>query len=172
MNEQNDPATDEDDFISKSQIKRDVYAITDIGIELTKLTDSQIKSIPMTDNLFNAVMEYKRIRKHSALKRQRLYIGKLIRKDDWETIQQHLHQLREPLLLNNARFKEMEDWRDQMLEEGDKAVNAFIGEHHQADRQKLRQMVKNAIKEKNKGDTPAHARKLFKYIREVFEIST
>lgn len=169
MNDNNDSLIEDDDYISKSQLKRDANAITDLGVELTQLTDSQIKSVPMSDSLFNAIMEYKRIRKHSALKRQRLYIGKLIRQDDWETIQDHLNKIKEPLLQNNARFKEMENWRDRMLSDGDKAVNAFIGEHHQADRQKLRQIVKSAIKEKEKGDAPAHARKLFKYIREVFD---
>ncbi|MCK4710838.1 MAG: DUF615 domain-containing protein [Gammaproteobacteria bacterium] len=163
------PEDDEEDFISKSQIKRDVNEITDLGIELTQLADSQIKSIPMSDNLFNAIMEYKRIRKHAAIKRQRLYIGKLIRKDDWETIQLHLNQLKAPIQESNAAFKVMEDWRDRMLVEGDKAVNAFTGEFHQAERQKLRQMVKNAIKEKEQERTPANARKLFKYIREIIE---
>ena len=63
----------------------------------------------------------------------------------------------------------MENWRDRMIAEGDKAVNDFIGEYHQADRQKLRQVVKNASKEKEQEKTPAHARKLFKYIREIID---
>ncbi|MDH5518350.1 MAG: DUF615 domain-containing protein [Gammaproteobacteria bacterium] len=169
MNDTTDSPLDDDDYISKSQLKRDANAITDLGVELAQFTDAQIKSVPMSDSLFNAIMEYKRIRKHSALKRQRLYIGKLIRQDDWETIRDHIIKLKEPVLQNNARFKEMENWRDKMLTEGDQAVNAFIGEHHQADRQKLRQMVKNAIKEQEKSDTPVHTRKLFKYIREVLD---
>ena len=170
MNDKNKDVIDGDeDYISKSQIKREVNDITALGVELTELSDSQIKGIEMSDSLFNAIMEYKRIRKHSALKRQRLYIGKLIRKDDWESIQEHLRKLKEPLEQHNARFKEMENWRDRMIAEGDKAVNDFIGEYHQADRQKLRQVVKNASKEKEQEKTPAHARKLFKYIREIID---
>lgn len=161
--------TEDEDFISKSQIKRECHALTDLGTELAELTDEQLKSIPMSESLYNALLEAKRIRKHSAIKRQRLYIGKLIRKDDWETIQQHLEKLKEPLHQHNAQFKAMETWRDRMLEEADTAVNEFIGIHHQADRQKLRQMVKNAIKEKQQNQTPAQARKLFKYIREIME---
>lgn len=161
--------TEDEDFISKSQIKRECHALTDLGTELAELTDEQLKSIPMSESLYNALLEAKRIRKHSAIKRQRLYIGKLIRKDDWETIQQHLEKLKEPLHQHNAQFKAMETWRDRMLEEADAAVNEFIGIHHQADRQKLRQMVKNAIKEKQQNKTPAQARKLFKYIREIME---
>jgi len=171
----NDHTThDEDEFedieyVSKSQLKKEANEITDLGVEISQLPDSDIKSIPMSDSLFNAIMEYKRIKKHSALKRQRLYIGKLIRKDNWEEIAEHLRKLKEPLEQHNARFKEMEQWRDKMITEGDKVVNDFIGHYHQADRQKLRQLVKNTIKEKEKNDSPANARKLFKYIREIID---
>jgi len=156
-------------YVSKSELKRDCHALTDLGVDLTELPENQLKTIPMSDSLLNAVMEAKKIHKHSAIKRQRLYIGKLIRKDDWETIQQHVEKFKEPLQQQNAVFKSMENWRDRMLSEGDKAVNDFIGEHHNADRQKLRQMVKNASKEKQLEKPPAHARKLFKYIREIIE---
>lgn len=172
MNEKNTSIDDEEDeIISKSQLKREANAITELGVELTQLSDSQIKSIPMSDGLFNAIMEYKRIRKNNALKRQRLYIGKLIRQDDWETIQKHLTNIKEPMLQQNGLFKDMEKWRERMLNEADAAVNDFIGEYHQADRQKLRQLVKNAIKEKDQDVPPVHARHLFKYIREVIENS-
>lgn len=172
MNDKNtEEFDDEIEYISKSQMKKEVNDITRLGIELTELADSQIKNIEMSDTLFNAIMEYKRISKHSALKRQRLYIGKLIRKEDWESIQEHLRKLKEPLEQHNARFKAMENWRDRMIAEGDKAVNDFIGEYHEGDRQKLRQMAKNAMKEKDAEKTPAHARKLFKYIREVVDNS-
>jgi len=163
---------DEDEeiiYVSKSELKRDCHALTDLGVDLAALPENQLKTIPMSDSLLNAVMEAKNIHKHSAIKRQRLYIGKLIRKDDWETIQRHVEKFKEPQLQQNVVFKSMENWRDRMLEEGDNAVNAFIGEHHEADRQKLRQMVKNAAKEKQQNKPPAHARKLFKYIREVIE---
>lgn len=172
MNDKNKDSIDDDiDYVSKSQIKRDVNEITDLGLELTELSDSQLKGVDMSDILFNALMEYKRIRKLSALKRQRLYIGKLIRKEDWESIQEHLRKLKEPLEQHNARFKEMENWRDRMIVEGDKAINDFIGQYHHADRQKLRQLVKSTTKEieKEPDKTSINARKLFKFIREIVD---
>ncbi|MCK4708463.1 MAG: DUF615 domain-containing protein, partial [Gammaproteobacteria bacterium] len=67
MNDKNkDVIDDHEDYISKSQIKREVNDITALGVELTELSDSQIKGIEMSDSLFNALMEFKRIRKHSA----------------------------------------------------------------------------------------------------------
>jgi len=162
--------TEEDEeYISKSQIKRECHALTDLGVELVALTDDQLKTISMSDSLFNAINEAKKIRKHSAIKRQRLYIGKLIRNEDWETISQELEKLKEISLQSNAEFKAMERWRDRMLSDGDDVVNEFIGQHHDADRQKLRQLVKNAVKEKQQNKPPANARKLFKYIREIIE---
>lgn len=162
--------TEEDEeYISKSQIKRECHALTDLGVELVALTDDQLKTISMSDTLQNAINEAKKIRKHSAIKRQRLYIGKLIRNEDWETISQQLEKLKEISQQSNAEFKAMERWRDRMLEDGNNAVNEFVGQYHDADRQKLRQLVKNAIKEKQQNKPPANARKLFKYIREIIE---
>ena len=162
--------TEEDEeYISKSQIKRECHALTDLGVELVALTDDQLEKISMSDSLRNAINEAKRIRKHSAIKRQRLYIGKLIRNDDWESIAQQLEKIKEVSQQSNAEFKVMERWRDRMLSDGNDVVNEFIGQHHDADRQKLRQLVKNAIKEKQQDKPPASARKLFKYIREIME---
>jgi len=161
--------TEDEEYISKSQVKRECHALTDLGVELVALTDEQLKNISMSDNLLKAINEAKRIRKHSAIKRHRLYIGKLIRNEDWETIQQQLDKIKEVSQQSNAEFKAMERWRDRMLSDGNDVVNEFIGEHHDADRQKLRQLVKNAINEKLQNRPPASARKLFKYIREIIE---
>ena len=172
MTKPEDEKQTDEEFISKSQIKRECHALTDVGVELLTLSNDQLDSIPMADTLRNALAEAKNIRKHSALKRQRLYIGKLIRKDDCQNIQAHLEKIKEPSQQQNSAFKAMEDWRDRMLLESDQAVNDFIGQYHSADRQKLRQLVKNAIKERNLNQTPAQARKLFKYIRETIENDT
>jgi len=165
--------TEEDeDYISKSQIKRECHALTDLGVELVALTDDQLDTISMSDTLLNAINEAKKIHKHSAIKRQRLYIGKLIRNEDWEDIYQQLKKIKEVSQQSNAEFKAMEHWRDRMLSDGNDVVNEFIGQHHDADRQKLRQLVKNATKEKQQNKPPASARKLFKYIREIMENSS
>jgi ribosome-associated protein len=56
-----------------------------------------------------------------------------------------------------------------MIGEGDTAVNAFVGIYPSADRQKLRQLSREAKKEREKSAPPRSARLLFKELRGVLE---
>ena len=160
---------EDDEYISKSQRKRECDALQDLGIELTELSEQQLKEIPLPDVLYKAIIEAKKIHKYGALKRHRQYIGKLMRKADAETIEQHVQRFKLPQQQQNLQFKQLEQWRDRMLAEGDVAVNAFIADYFSADRQKLRQLVKNAQKEKQQNRAPTASRQLFKYLRNIVE---
>ena len=54
-----------------------------------------------------------------------------------------------------------------MLEEGDGALAELLAECPQADRQQLRQLVRNAIEERNRNKPPRAFRELFKRVREL-----
>ncbi len=58
-----------------------------------------------------------------------------------------------------------EAWRARLIDEGDPALGAFSAEHPAADRQRLRQLARQARKEKEQGRPPKAARALFKLIR-------
>ncbi|CUS47438.1 MAG: ribosome-associated protein [Idiomarinaceae bacterium HL-53] len=159
---------DEDDFVSKSERKRDVLAITDLGRQLVDLPPGQLNELPLSDEVLAAVQLAKKIRnKHVGFKRQIQFIGKLLRHDDPQPIfdalaakeQEHLHQ--------QAHFHALEQWRDRILAEGDSAIQAFIDEHPGADRQHIRQLVRLAQKQKAENKPPAAFRELFKYLREI-----
>jgi ribosome-associated protein len=80
-----------------------------------------------------------------------------------------LEELRHKHEVNSGHFKMLEHWRDRMLSEGNKAIDEFILEYPQADRQLLRQLQRNSQKEKDTGKPPAAARQLFKYLRQLAE---
>ena len=60
-----------------------------------------------------------------------------------------------------------ERWRDRMLAEGDGVVNALVAEYPAAERQKLRQLVRDAQHESQTGQPPRSARRLYRYLREL-----
>ena len=121
----------------------------------------------LPDALFSAIKEAQKIRQHGALKRQRQYIGKLMRDIDAEPIQKQLHELRHKDDLHNIHFKRLEQWRDRIMEEGDAAINALMNEYPGADRQYLRQLHRNALREQKNNKPPVAYRQIFKYIREL-----
>ena len=79
---------------SKSARKREYLALQKLGEELITLQESDLQSMALDEDLLEAVLEAKRIKKHGALRRQRQYIGKLMGRVDPEPIRTALERLR------------------------------------------------------------------------------
>lgn len=167
------PGADEEEelfLISKSQLKRESHALTDLGKELVDLPQNKLDKIPLDDQLREAVTLARRISERGGKKRQIQYIGKLLRKGDPEPIIAAVEQLKSEHLQENAKLHRIEQWRDRLLEEGDSALADLLDQQPAADRQHLRQLLRNAQKERAQNKPPKSARELFKYLRDNLEI--
>jgi len=79
---------------SKSARKREYLALQKLGEELITLKESDLDSLPLGDNLREAVMEARQIKANGALRRQKQYIGKLMRHIDPEPLLAEMAKLR------------------------------------------------------------------------------
>jgi ribosome-associated protein len=79
---------------SKSARKREYLALQKLGEELITIRESDLQSMPLDEDLLEAIMETRRIKSHGALRRQKQYIGKLMRHVDPEPINAALERLR------------------------------------------------------------------------------
>jgi ribosome-associated protein len=79
---------------SKSARKREYIALQKLGEELIALKASDLDRLPLDDNLRDAVLEAKQMKAHGALRRQKQYIGKLMRHIDPEPIRSEIAKLR------------------------------------------------------------------------------
>ncbi|MEL7449556.1 MAG: ribosome biogenesis factor YjgA [Pseudomonadota bacterium] len=152
---------------SKSQRKRDMLALQAVGEALITLPDSQLATIPVPDNVLDAVMAARSMNSRGALHRQKQYIGKLMRNIDAAPIVDALEALRARERLQAARHHQTEQWRDRLIAEGDAALAEFIAQYPEADRQKLRQLMRAAAKPAASPSAPKAARNLFRYLREL-----
>ena len=160
-----------DDYIeekSKSQLKREADALQKIGEQLINMSAHELEDIPLPDNLVSAIEDARQMKK-GALKRQRQFIGKLMRDLDPKPIIDALEARKAKALEQNRNFHRLEAWRDRLLDEGDAALNEFLDDYPAADRQKLRQLIRQAKKEAEQGKPPKSARNLFRYLRELSE---
>ena len=66
-----------------------------------------------------------------------------------------------------ALLHRIEGWRDRLLADGDVALADLLVEHPDADRQHLRQLLRNAVEERNRNKPPHAARELFRVLREM-----
>lgn len=158
----------EEDFgPSKSQIKREMHALQDLGKQMLDLNDEQLASLDISDTLKAAIVESRRINQREARRRHLQYIGKIIRQeDDPEALARAIGAFNAGSEEHTRRHHLAERWRDRMISEGDKVVGEFIDYCPAADVQHLRNLVRNARKEMEKQKNTGQARKLFRALRE------
>ena len=154
---------------SKSQLKREVEALQKLGEDLVKLKPGELDKIPLDQKLRDAILHAQQISSRSAIRRQRQYIGKLMREADAQIIQQAFDHLNEQGHQEIAQFHLIERLRDKLIDQGDAALDEVIEYFPHADRGQIRQLCRNARNERDKDSAPKSARKLFKYLRSLAE---
>ncbi|WP_460529047.1 ribosome biogenesis factor YjgA [Chitinimonas naiadis] len=158
---------DEIEYVSKSQMKRDVEALQDLGVQLIALSKMQLKKLDLPEALLVAIKDAQKITANGAIKRQRQYIGKLMREVDPAPIRALLDSLRGDNDQQTAWLHQIERTREELLTD-DKAVAALISEHPEVDIQQLRQMIRNARAERAAQKPPKHYRSLFQFLKEIY----
>lgn len=157
-----------DDERSKSQIKREMQAYQELGRRLMDVKPAQLDKLELTDKLRAALEEAHRHTARGALKRHLNFVGKLVREQsDIEAIQALVDRLDSNSQAHAHYFHQLERWRDRLLTGKPAEQEAFLDAYPNADRQTIRQLVRQAAKEIAENKPPAAARKLFKLIREV-----
>jgi ribosome-associated protein len=149
-----------DDFISKTQRKKQMTELQDVGAELVKLTADQIKRLDLPESLREAVLECQGISKHEARRRQMQYIGRLMRNIDAAPIVEKLAALSAPSKKDTALFHVAEKWRDEMMADV-RAVERFAREFPHADSHKIGAVAEAARVERAAKRAPKHFRELF-----------
>ena len=169
----NDTPLDEGDEIpSKTFQKQVMHDLQDLGLKLLGLSTKQLAQMPIDDILRNAIKETGRIKSHSALKRHKQFIGKLMRDVDPGPIIEQFEIIESPHQMLNKTFHHLEDLRDQLITGDKNVIGGVINEYPDIDKQKLRQLVKNAKKEKEYNRTHEtdtsnkQGRALFRLLRE------
>ncbi|MDX1466866.1 MAG: ribosome biogenesis factor YjgA [Halomonas sp.] len=156
-----------DERPSKSQLKREMQSLQRLGEQIIAMSDAQRARFPLSDDLLAAVEETGRIKAREARRRHMQYVGKLMRGEDLDGIQAVFDEIENEKLRRDHAFHRLETWRDRLIDEGDDAVEAFVVEFPDVERQALRQLIRNARRERDQGKPPTNARRLFKLIRDT-----
>ena len=158
----------EDEWVSKTQMKKQMNDLQALGMELTKLSSDTLKKIGLDEELFEAIATYKKITSNSALKRQAQFIGRLMRDTDPAPIEDYLAKLRGDNAAHNAFLQRVEQARTRLLAD-DGAITQFMADFPQADAGKLRTLIRNTKKEQEQNKPPKNFRALFQEIKAVME---
>lgn len=154
---------------SKSQRKRDMTALQKLGQDLTTLGKKQLEKLPLSDSLLAALAEYNRLpNSNEARRRQLQFIGKVMRDENHEEIQSELDKMRTPDRTQVRRAQLIEEWGDRLLDGDEDIINAFVTQWPLAERQAIRQIVRNYTKDDEEA-ARVHRRRLMSYIKEYIE---
>ncbi|MEQ8407081.1 MAG: ribosome biogenesis factor YjgA [Gammaproteobacteria bacterium] len=151
---------------SKSQRKREAHAQQKLGERLAELPETTLKRLPLSDALLANLLEFKMLpNSNSALKRQRQFIGKLMRGHDVEEIESILASITDDKVKKRSQRRELVDeWVNNVLTNGDEAINALVLEYPQLDRQTLRQLARNHSRAADNKKAATH-KKLHEFIK-------
>ncbi|OLL30269.1 hypothetical protein BTH42_18345 [Burkholderia sp. SRS-W-2-2016] len=152
---------------SKSQMKRDMAALQDLGAELVALPKDALKRMPMTEKLDEAVREARRITDHEGKRRQIQYVGRVMRSlldTEVAALRTALDTYKGVNKSETAKLHWIERTREKLLAD-DAALTDFIRKYPAADPQQGRTLIRNARKEAEQSKPPRYFRELFQWIK-------
>ncbi len=110
------PRDDPADPPSKSQLKRDMLAVQNLGEDLVNMSDERLESLKLPERLLDAIQLVRRIRAHEGRRRQMQYIGRLMREEaDVEAIRRVLEDEHHQHRIDTALMHDAERWREQLI---------------------------------------------------------
>ena len=151
---------------NKTQIKREIKVLNQLGKELIELPESSLKKIPLSDTMLQAIQDAKRFRR-GAYQRQLRRIAALMQHEDVEAIQMELTRQKQPSKQQTAELHQLEQWRDRLIDGDEKLLTELIDQFPVIDRQHIRQLVRNSALELKREKPVKSARLLFKYLSEI-----
>jgi ribosome-associated protein len=164
-----EPEIDENgyDRPSKSQLKREMHELQELGIALIELPKDALKRMPMPEKLDDAVRDARRITDHEGKRRQVQYVGRVMRSlldDETAALRTALDTYNGVNKAETARLHWIERTREKLLAD-DAALTDFIRQHPNADPQQGRTLIRNARKEALQSKPPRYFRELFQWIK-------
>ena len=153
---------------SKTQRKRTVHALQELGEALVALNDEQLARIALPEPLRDAVMAAQHITRFEAKRRQLQYIGKLMRGIEPEPIRAALDMAHARTRAEAAAHRHIEAWRERLLSDSD-ALDALRAEFPETDIRRLRALARAALRERAEGRPPRAFRELYQALRALTE---
>lgn len=153
---------------SKSQLKREMTALQELGEQLLKLPLSKLRDMPIPEKLFDAIELAQRIRDREGLRRQRQYIGRLMRDVDPAPLRDALSVDGAAHRAEVAAMHSAERWRERLLADN-AALAEFCSGYPQGPREleKLEKLVAGARAEASSPQHGRSYRQLYRLLRDI-----
>ena len=154
---------------SKSEMKRQVNALQELGAALIAEPRDRVKRVPMPEDVRDAILECQLITNHEGRRRQLQYVGKKMRTlDEAEVaaIQQAIDSWKGLSKADTNAMHALERRREKLLTD-DKVLTTLLAENPELDAQHLRTLIRNARKEQAESKPPKAYREIFQILKQI-----
>ncbi|MCB1724129.1 MAG: DUF615 domain-containing protein [Gammaproteobacteria bacterium] len=160
---------DESDRPSKSAKKRELSELQHLAEQMTGLSDKELQRLGVDAQLRAAIDLVRPMKASGARNRQLKHCVKLMDAEELEPVTLYLRDRHSQKLAVNQTFHELESLRDRLIQGGDEALSDFLESRsdREIDRQQLRQLCRDAARERESGKPAGAGRRLFRYLRET-----
>lgn len=170
-----DQINEYDDWISKSQLKRESKILHALGEEISRLSESEFQRLDFEehDTFYKEMLIARKLLNNPQFepyRRQMLHIERLLRSLDEEFVQKlrtAVDVIKSKKIAGNAAFHRLEKLRLDLL--GDNSlqiINELTAKNRSLDRNQLRTLVSKAKREKELGRSQECFRELFRFLRD------
>lgn len=156
---------------SRSQKKRESTVAQKIGETLANLPEPDLRKLAISEDLLDAILEWKRFPGHEAKRRQMQYIGRIMRDMDIEELETTLEDHLAPSREETQNLHAAEKLRDSLVnaddDELERKLAALAEKYPGAPTARLRHCVIAARHERTAKKPPRAYRETFKLLRHV-----
>ncbi len=157
--------TEPDEGTTRSQRKRDMQDLQVLGERLSRLRPDQVRALPVEGRLVEALLSLQKMGPSEHRRRQLQLVGRLMRDEDVALVSAASTSAGAATEAEEAAFRDLEDWRTRLIAEGDAALGEALAAFPNAEAPPLRQLIRDARREREQGKPPGSARRLFQYLR-------
>ena len=155
---------------NKTRIKKDMAVLFALSQELSELPSTQLKALELPDIIHKALAEASGMPHKSARKRLLKFITGQLNKIDIEPYLEKLARMKSQSAHAVREHHIAERWRARLINDGNAALTELLNDHPHADRQQLRQLIRNAQKETELAKPPKSSRLLYRYLKILLNI--
>lgn len=154
---------------SKSQLKREMTALQELGEELVSQPKDRVMRVPMPEDVREVILECQKIKDHEGRRRQMQFVGRKMRsleEDEIAAIRKMIDSWKGASKAETAAMHALERRREKLLAD-DKALTDLKERHPEVDVQQMRTLIRNARKEQAENKPPKAYREIFQVLKQL-----
>jgi len=142
-----------------------------LGMKLAQLSPGQLKDLQLSDALFKAITDYQRITSNSAKRRQRGFIGGLLREDPEvaSAIEARFVALTQHDADAKRAHHQLEQWRERLIAD-DSALTDFLNDWPDSSAQELRTLIRRVRSAKDEAQRKKATKLLYRKLASISNI--